>query len=157
MPFFSKIFKRKESGLSLKERVSAFQNLPRFFKMIWHTSRWMTLSNVLLRVVKAAIPVVMLWVGKLIIDEIILQTKASVPDYHYIWLYLGMEIILALLSDVINRGITFWIAYWEIFLVIVPPLSLFIMQPRWISISLKTASFTISWKGHAGKLPDERY
>lgn len=66
----------------------------------------MTIVNVLLRVIKAAIPVVMLWVGKLIIDEIILQMDEPTPYYGDIWLYLGLEFGLAILSDVTNRGIT---------------------------------------------------
>ncbi len=96
----------KKEKVSLKERVSAFRNLPRFFKMIWATSRPMTIGNVLLRIIKAAIPVVMLWVGKLIIDEIIFQIDQEYPVYYNIWIYLGLELGLALLSDLVNRGIT---------------------------------------------------
>lgn len=98
--------KAKKEKLSLKERVAAFRNLPRFFKMIWHTSRWMTLGNVLLRIIKAAIPVVMLWVGKLIIDEVILQMERPDPSYSDIWLFVGLELVLAIFSDLISRGIT---------------------------------------------------
>ncbi len=96
----------KKEKVSLKERVGAFRNLPRFFKMIWNTSRSMTIGNVLLRIVKAAIPVVMLWVGKLIIDEIIFQIDQETPEYFQIWIYLALELGLALLSDLINRAIT---------------------------------------------------
>ena len=91
--------------LSFKERLEAFKNLPRFFRMIWETSRSMTLGNIVLRVIKAAIPVVMLWVGKLIIDEIILQIDNPVKDFNLIWIYIGMEFGLAIISDLINRGI----------------------------------------------------
>ncbi len=96
----------KNEKPSFRDRLDAFKNLPRFFKMIWATSPSMTIGNVLLRVVKAAIPVVMLWVGKLIIDEIILQMDQTDPYYGNIWLYLGLEFGLAILSDVTNRGIT---------------------------------------------------
>lgn len=106
MAVFRNPFEPRDSKVSLKERVSAFQNLPRFFRMIWETSRWMTLGNVFLRVIKAAVPVIMLWVGKLIIDEVIYQMEQSSPDYQMIWLYLGFEFGLALLSDIMNRGIT---------------------------------------------------
>ncbi len=98
--------KAKNDRLSFKERVSAFRNLGPFFRMIWQTSRWMTIGNVLLRIVKAAIPVVMLWVGKLIIDEIISQMELPEPVFNQIWLYLGVELFLALFSDLISRGIT---------------------------------------------------
>lgn len=97
---------KSKKKLSFQERVAAFKNLPRFFKMIWATSPGMTLGNVVLRVLKAAIPVVMLWVGKLIIDEIILQIDQPEPTFTLIWTYLALEFGLAVLSDVINRGIT---------------------------------------------------
>jgi ATP-binding cassette subfamily B protein len=111
MPFFS-FFKRTKTTeptkkLSLQERVSAFKNLPRFFAMIWHTSKSMTIGNVILRILKAAIPVTMLWVGKLIIDEIILQMDAPDPAYQLIFIYIALEFGLAIASDLINRGITF--------------------------------------------------
>ncbi len=92
--------------VSVKERVSAFKNLPRFFALIWATSPLMTIGNIALRVIKAAIPVLMLWVGKLIIDEIIVQIAAPTPVFNLIWWYLGIELGLAVLSDVINRSIT---------------------------------------------------
>lgn len=96
----------KRKKLSMRERISAFKNLPRFFKMIWETSPAMALGNILLRLTKAAIPVVMLWVGKLIIDEIILQMGSDSPVYTLIYSYLALEFGLAVMSDVINRGIT---------------------------------------------------
>jgi len=92
--------------LSFRERLEAFKNLPRFFKMIWETSPSMTLGNVLLRITKAAIPVVMLWVGKLIIDEIIFQIDNPAHDFSMIWIFLGIEFGLAIISDLINRAIT---------------------------------------------------
>lgn len=106
MAIFKNPFKATSGKVSIKERVSAFRNLPRFFRMIWQTSRWMTLGNILLRIVKAAIPVIMLWVGKLIIDEIIFQIDQPQQEYRMIWIYLALELALALASDIINRGIT---------------------------------------------------
>lgn len=96
----------EKSKLSFKERLEAFKNLPRFFRMIWETSPAMTIGNVLLRIIKAGIPVVMLWVGKLIIDEIILQIDNPAHDFTMIWIYLGIEFGLAIISDLINRTIT---------------------------------------------------
>jgi len=91
---------------SVRDRIEAFKNLPRFFRMIWETSASMTIGNILLRIIKAAIPVVMLWVGKLIIDEVIFQIEQEDPSYQNTFFYLGLEFGLAILSDVINRGIT---------------------------------------------------
>ncbi len=96
----------EKSKLSFRERLSAFKNLPKFFKMIWETSPSMTLGNIILRIIKAAIPVVMLWVGKLIIDEIIFQIDNPGHAFTKIWIYIGMEFALAIISDLTNRGIT---------------------------------------------------
>lgn len=97
---------KKTDKPSFRDRLDAFKNLPRFFKMIWETSPSMTVGNVVMRIIKAAIPVVMLWVGKLIIDEIIFQMDQPEAHFGNIWLYLGLEFGLAILSDVTNRAIT---------------------------------------------------
>jgi ATP-binding cassette, subfamily B, bacterial len=91
---------------NFKEQFSALRNLPRFFTLIWQTSRRFTLINVVLRLVKSVIPLAMLYVGKLIIDEIVLLIEVSEPDPTYLWWLLGAELGLAIISDVINRGIT---------------------------------------------------
>lgn len=112
MSFFSNIFatqpKSKESeSPSLKDQFSALKNLPAFFKLIWNTSRSMTLANVLLRILRSAIPLAMLYIGKLIIDEVILLVKTQGPhDLTYLWTIVGIELGLALFSDIINRIVT---------------------------------------------------
>jgi ATP-binding cassette subfamily B protein len=90
----------------LREQFSALRNLPRFFRLIWETNKWMTIGNVLLRLIKSAIPLTVLYVGKEIIDEIIRLINEGGGDMSYLWLMLGLELLLAVLSDVINRGIT---------------------------------------------------
>lgn len=91
---------------SFSESVKSLRLLKPFFRMIWETSRSLTLTNVILRLFKAAIPVAMLYVGKLIIDEVILLTNTPEPDFSTIWLWLGIEFALALASDLLNRLIS---------------------------------------------------
>ena len=67
-----------------------------FFKMIWRTSPSLTLSNIVLRIIKSAIPVAQLYVGKLIIDEVIRLINAPEKDYDQISWYFGIELGLAL-------------------------------------------------------------
>ncbi|MDQ6812186.1 MAG: ABC transporter ATP-binding protein, partial [Bacteroidota bacterium] len=113
MTFWKKLFtkdqdsKIKTNQLSLKERLSALGNLPRFFKLVWHTSKWMTLLNAFLRVCKSSTPVAILYVGKLIIDQVILlnQHKPGITPHH-LWILVAIEFALAILSDSLSRGIT---------------------------------------------------
>jgi ATP-binding cassette, subfamily B, bacterial len=92
---------------TFKEQVGALKNLPKFFKLIWETSKGMTIGNLLLRLVKASLPLAMLYVGKLIIDEVIrLIAVTGEHDLTYLWVLVAIELGLALISDIINRGIT---------------------------------------------------
>ncbi len=48
----------------------------------------------------------MLWVGKLIIDEVVLQLATETKDFDQLWLLVGAEFGLAVLSDLLSRGIS---------------------------------------------------
>jgi len=93
--------------LSLKDRLSALRNLPRFFKLVWETSPRMTIVNSLLRIIKSATPLAILYVGKLIIDQVVLlgQNKANISSHH-LWTLVAAEFALAILSDSLSRAIT---------------------------------------------------
>ena len=92
--------------VSLRERFSALGNLPRFFKLVWKTSPSITLINAILRIVRSAIPVAILYVGKLIIDHVILMSHSSKPDFNYLWELVAIEFGLAILSDGLSRATT---------------------------------------------------
>ena len=99
---------------SLRERVGALRNLPPFLRQVWETSPALTLASLSLRLVRALLPVVTLYVGKLIIDEAIrlaglgISSDALVDWWrqgllvHLGWL-LAIEFGLAVASDVLGR------------------------------------------------------
>jgi len=99
---------------TLRERLGAIRNVPPFLKLIWQTSRVLTAGSVLLRLVKAVLPVMTLYVGKLIIDEVMAHAAgpgspttvrdwiAAASSHRMLWL-LGAEFGLAVLSDALGR------------------------------------------------------
>jgi len=89
-----------------RESLQALRLLPPFFRMIWATSPSLTFSNILLRLFKAAIPLGQLYVGKLIIDEVIRLIDAAEKDFTHLWWWLGLELGLAVFSEVFNRLIS---------------------------------------------------
>ncbi len=91
--------------LSFKERVSALRNLPRFFMLVWQTSKWMTIINAFLRLVRSAIPLAVLYVAKLIIDEVI-KVSHQHGSQAWLWKLVAIEFGLAVLSDSLSRAIT---------------------------------------------------
>ena len=103
---------------SLRERFNAMRNLPPFLRQIWATSPSLTLVSLGLRLVRAFLPILMLYVGKLIIDEAIrlvglgLGFEALGDAWHsgqldhLAWL-LALEFGLAILSDLLGRVVSY--------------------------------------------------
>lgn len=94
--------KNKEK-VSFRESFEALRYLKPFFRLIWKTSPALTLTNVVLRILKAMLPLAILFVGKLIIDEVILQINNDVADLSLLWRYVAIEFGLAFLSNGLNR------------------------------------------------------
>ena len=90
------------------------RNLPPFLKLIWKTSPALTASNLFLRIVRALLPVATLYVGKLIIDEVIRLASSPSPAGDLAgWFSSGMldrlgallliELALAIFADLLGR------------------------------------------------------
>jgi ATP-binding cassette, subfamily B, bacterial len=95
-----------DKSIDFKKNIEALSSLPRFFKEIRDTNPSLFYLNILGRVVSAIIPVLSLWVGKIIIDEVILQaTQKGNGDLTKLWTYVGLELGLLLISDLLNRGV----------------------------------------------------
>jgi len=95
---------KEQAKYSWRDNIQALRYLPRFFALIFQTSPRLFILNIICRLIKAVIPIIMLWVGKLIIDEIIAQ-QGNQGDLSQLWLYIGVELGLAILSNIIGRTI----------------------------------------------------
>ncbi len=102
---------------SLRERVGALRNLGPFLAMVWRTSPGLTLASLLLRLVRALVPVATLYIGKLIIDDVVrLVQLPERPDTLQGWFDSGhlnglvallvAEFAMAVLADVLGRVVS---------------------------------------------------
>ena len=91
--------------LSLSERLQALRNLPSFFHLIWECSPVLSAMNAGLRSLRALLPLGMLYLGKLIIDEVVFLTSATEPDFERVGILVLIELGLAASTDLIGRGI----------------------------------------------------
>ena len=102
---------------SLKERFGALRTLRPFIAMVWRASPSLMTISMSLRLVRALVPVLALYVGKLIIDDVVqLVQMPDRPDTlegwlasgHLEWLatLLGAEFVLAVLSDILIRVVS---------------------------------------------------
>lgn len=97
----------KLKTLTFNERLAALQNVPRFFKLVWQTSARMTVISAFLRLIRSAIPLAILYVGKLIIDEVVLLNAGNaILSSRHLWNWVAIEFALVILSDILGRGIS---------------------------------------------------
>ncbi|GAB3640803.1 ABC transporter ATP-binding protein [Spirosoma arcticum] len=92
--------------LTWRERFAALSNLPAFFRLVWEVSPGLFIGNALLRLVRAAIPAATLYIGKLLIDEVVrLSAPGGTDDTTYLWTLVGAEFGLAILSTALGRAV----------------------------------------------------
>ncbi|MEJ7738041.1 MAG: ABC transporter ATP-binding protein [Chitinophagaceae bacterium] len=95
--------------ITLKERIAAFSHLPAFFKLVWQASPSITIANSLLRIAKSILPLAILYVSKLIIDQVVILSNGgnAAQANTYLW-KLGLLIfVLFILTDALNKAISF--------------------------------------------------
>ena len=101
----------------VRDRFGALHTLPAFTALVWQTSPGLTAATLVLRFGRALLPVATLFIGKLIIDEVVRLTRAPYPPAAPgDWLSDGRlvpvgtlllaELGLAVLGDVLGRGIS---------------------------------------------------
>ena len=93
--------------VSVRERVSALKNLPAFLKLIWRTSPALALANMGLRLLRAGLPLATLYVGKLVIDAVVLLARqpAAGRALGPVLTLVALEFGLVLLADALGRGV----------------------------------------------------
>src|ERR1700743_3479632 len=66
----------------------------------------MTIVTSVLRILRSAMPLALLYVGKLIIDEVIKLNHSHATGTHHLWTLVATEFALAIISDMLSRAIT---------------------------------------------------
>lgn len=92
--------------INFRESFASLKFVPRFFKEIRSVNPLLFYTNIFCRLLNAVLPVLMLLVGKLIIDEVVLQIAADFQDLERLWILVAAEFGLAVISDLLSRGIS---------------------------------------------------
>lgn len=87
-----------------RERRRALRYVPALLRMVWQTHRGYTATMLLLRVVRAFVPLATLWVGKLIIDAVLQMTKSPTPDWAYLWELVALELGIVVVGEWLARA-----------------------------------------------------
>lgn len=84
------------------ERVRVLRYLPAFIRLVWRSHRWYAAGMVFLRLLRAFLPIALLWIGKLLLDAIVGAMAGA--DTAPLWHYLTIEIALVAASDLVAHG-----------------------------------------------------
>ena len=68
-----------EAAPTFRERLENLRHLGRLVAQIWRTSKPLTAASIGLRLISSLQPLAMLFVGKLIIDEVVRLTTVTPP------------------------------------------------------------------------------
>lgn len=108
----------RQANPTLRERFKAMRNVPPFLRQIWAASPALSITSLGLRLVRAFLPIMMLYIGKLIIDEAVRLVGLGVAFdslgdawrsgllQPLLWLLVA-EFALAILSDLIGRMVSY--------------------------------------------------
>ena len=99
---------------SFRDRCAALRNVPPFLRLVWRAGPGLAIATAALRLTRALIPVATLWVGKLIVDEVVRLTGLpDAPDTIRAWWDAGLaagigwllaaEFGLAIAQDILTR------------------------------------------------------
>ena len=103
--------------LGLRQRFSAMRNGPPFLREIWSTSKPLTIAAIGIRLIRAFMPIITLYIGKLIIDEAVrliglgvaheVSTAWQSGALDHLMMLLGLEFGLAIGSDLLGRLVSY--------------------------------------------------
>jgi ATP-binding cassette subfamily B protein len=96
---------RKPDGdATWRTRLASLRNIRPLLGMVWDTSPPLVTVTTALRLVRALLPLAMLWVSKLILDGVVAWIKLGNGNAAHLWKLVALELGLAVLSDLLGRA-----------------------------------------------------
>ncbi len=90
-----------------RERLQALKNIPPVLSMVWEAAPKVIVASVTLRIVTALLPLAVLKVTQVIIDDVYNLTARHTALPHYFWWLVALEFGLASLAAILVRLINF--------------------------------------------------
>jgi len=88
---------------SWRERAEALRYVPPLVRLVWQTHRGYTAAMVVLRALRAFVPIATLWVGKLIIDTVV-RSATTAPEWRRLWELVALEIAIVIVGEILARA-----------------------------------------------------
>ena len=88
---------------SFRERLDALRYVPQLLRLVWGTHRGFTVAMVILRLVRAFVPIASLWIGKLIIDGVVAAQRSG-ASWRSIGSLIAIEVAIVVVGELLARA-----------------------------------------------------
>ncbi len=95
-----------EPDLSWRTRLQSLRNVKPLIRLVWDTSPVLVSTSVILRLLRGLMPLALLWVPKLILDEVVARLAHQDRPPSTIWKLVALEFALAAIGDLLSRANT---------------------------------------------------
>ena len=103
-PMHPPIPRRPEGDATWRTRLASLRNIRPLLGMVWQTSPPLVAITIVLRLVRALLPLAMLVVSKLILDGVVAWIRRGNGNIQHLWKLVALELGLAVLSDLLARA-----------------------------------------------------
>jgi ATP-binding cassette subfamily B protein len=98
---------RKNFWIGWQERIFALGNVPAVLKIVWESGPAIVIFGIVSRIFSSLLPVLLLWITKLIIDGIVYAVSNHQPVGPRFWWLVAAEFSLAVLNSILVRTIDY--------------------------------------------------
>jgi ATP-binding cassette subfamily B protein len=94
-----------EPGPGWRVRLQALKHVPRLLRLVWRTEPRYVAGILALRVARSLVPLAVLWIGKLIVDEVVRAVGAAGGGAAVDWVRLAELLALELAIALVGEGL----------------------------------------------------
>ena len=98
---------RKNFWTGWHERIAALRNVPAVLKIVWDSGHSVVIFGLVARLFSSLLPVVLLWITKLIIDNIVHAISTHQAVTSRLWWLVAAEFSVAVFNSILVRAIDY--------------------------------------------------
>jgi ATP-binding cassette, subfamily B, bacterial len=98
---------RESYWSSWRERIAALRNVPAVLRIVWDSGPGVVLFGLVSRLFASLLPVLLLWITKLIVDDIVHAISSHQPVPPMLWWLVAAEFAVAVLNSILLRAIDY--------------------------------------------------
>ncbi len=100
------LHKWKSLKKALRKSLSVFRYGIKALSLVWTTSKSLTLAIAIFTLISGLLPAAIAYVGKLIVDSVVLASQNGLQDRHLALSYVGLEAILIVILAASQKGLS---------------------------------------------------